>query len=72
MKRVFDIMRRCPTRDGYSCAKSLRWYSSVRPRLFPIATYSLPVEKSMLVTCPSGVPCVGQLEYAVREGKWIY
>ena len=44
----------------------------MRPRLFPTATYSLPVEKSMLVTCPSGVPCVGQFEYAVREGRWIY
>jgi len=30
--------------------KSRRVYSSTRPRLFPIATYSLPDEKSMEVT----------------------
>ena len=33
--------------------------------------YSLPVEKSRLVTWPSGVPDVGQLENAVSEGRWI-
>ena len=49
--------------------KSRRVYRSTRPRVFPIATYSLPDEKSMEVACPSGVPAVGQLENVVTDGK---
>lgn len=33
--------------------------------------YSLRAEKSSAVTCPRGVLEVGQLEKAVREGRWI-
>lgn len=49
--------------------KSLRWYRRTRPRVFPTAMYSLPAEKSVDVTCPNGVPDVGQLEKTVREGR---
>lgn len=42
------------------------------PLVFPIATYSLPAEKSTLVTVPSGVPDVGQLANVVNEGRWTY
>ena len=56
----------------YCELKSLRWYKRTRPRLFPMATYSLRAEKSTLVTCPSGVLEVGQLEKAVSVGRWTY
>lgn len=35
-----------------------------------MATYSLPDEKSMLVTWPRGVLDVGQFANAVSDGKW--
>lgn len=34
--------------------------------------YWLLAEKSTLNTRPSGVPEVGQFEYAVSDGRWTY
>jgi hypothetical protein len=38
--------------------------------VFPIATYSLPAEKSAQVTTPVGVDDVGQFVKAVADGRW--
>jgi len=54
---------------GYLTLKSLKLYNKTCPRLFPIAAYSLPAEKSIEVTCPNGVFDVGQFANAVNEGR---
>lgn len=47
---------------------SLKWYNSALPLVFPITTYSLLGEKSIAVTFPNGVLCVGQFANDVSVG----